>query len=107
MHDNVTGVPMAQFVAGLREEIKQAQLTADPAVPIELGPVSVEFTVATRREGEGRAGLRFWVVDAGITGTLAAESTQRVTLELIPRAPDGAGPALVDDLETERVEPVG
>ncbi|HEY6748799.1 MAG TPA: trypco2 family protein [Mycobacteriales bacterium] len=97
MDGKSTGVPLADFVAALREEIKDARREADPEVPIELGPVTVEMTVLTRREGEGRAGLRFWVVEAAATGKLATESTQRLTMELIPRGPGGSGPARVRD----------
>lgn len=97
--DQVSGVPLAQFVAALREEIKSAQVQSDPALPIELDAVTVEFTVLSRREGEGKAGIRFWVVEAGVTGTSASESTQKVTMHLKPLAPGGQGPARIRDEE--------
>ena len=53
---------------------------ADPALPIEVGPITLEFTVITRREGAGKAGVKFWVVDAGVSGKLGNESTQKVTI---------------------------
>jgi hypothetical protein len=89
---------MVDFVHALRAELKAAQLEADPELPIEVGPVTVEFTVLTRQEGEGKAGLRFWVVDAGISGKLATESTQKVTMQLTPLAPSGR-PARIRDVE--------
>jgi hypothetical protein len=107
MVDPGEGVPLAQFVAALREEIRSAQADADPGLPIELGPISVEFTVLSRREGEGKAGVRFWVVEAGVAGKLASESTQKVTMQLKPLGPGGVGPARVRDVERGRgdVEP--
>ena len=39
------------------------------------------------------------VVDAGVSGKLGQESTQKVTKQLIPRAPDGQGPARIRDRE--------
>lgn len=92
------GVPLADFVAGLRAQLHQAQQQADPRMPIEVGPVTVEFTVLSRQEGEGHAGVKFWVVDAGVKGTTAKEATQKVTLQLQPLAPDGSR-ARIRDVE--------
>lgn len=93
---------MAQFVAALREQIRSAQADADPNLQFELGPISVEFTLLSRREGEGKAGVRFWVVGAGVSGRLANESTQKVTMQLTPRGPGGVPPALIRDVEPGR-----
>ena len=49
----------------------------DPALPIEVGPITLEFTVTTRREGEGKAGVKFWVVDAGVSGKLGMRPRRR------------------------------
>jgi hypothetical protein len=97
--DEVHGVPLADFVAGLRAELRAAQDDADPDLPIDVDQVTVEFTVLTKREGEGKAGLRFWVVEAGVTGKVAAESTQKVTLQLKPLDPSGTRPARIRDVE--------
>lgn len=99
---DLVGVPLADFVGALREQIKAARVEADPEVPIEVGPLSVEFTLLARREGEGRAGVKFWVVDAGVGGKAANESTQKVTMQLTPLAPGGLGPARVRDVEPQR-----
>ncbi len=93
------GVELADFVAALRDQIRIAQAGADPGLPIEVGPITLEFTVTTRREGEGKAGVKFWVVDAGVSGKLGHEATQKVTMQLTPRAPDGQGPARIRDRE--------
>jgi hypothetical protein len=96
--NEVQGVPLAQFVAALRTELRAAQHEADPGLPIAVGPVTVEFTVLTKREGEGKAGLRFWVVEAGVTGKVAAESTQKVTLQT-PLDASGTRPARIRDVD--------
>src|SRR3954469_22579963 len=44
-------VPVAEFVAGLRAELKEAQETRDPGLQFKVGPVQVEFTVVSGREG--------------------------------------------------------
>lgn len=97
----VAGVELAEFVEALRDQIRLAQAGADPTLPIEVGPITLEFTVTTRREGAGKAGVKFWVVDAEVSGKLGNESTQKVTMQLIPHAPDGQGPARIRDREHE------
>jgi hypothetical protein len=97
---DVAGVELADFVGALRDQIRQAQADADPNLPIEVGPITLEFTVTTRQEGEGKAGVKFWVVvEAGVSGKLGREATQKVTMQLIPRAPGGQGPARIRDRE--------
>ena len=91
-------VPLADFLGAVREELRAARAERDPELPLEVGPVTVEFTVLTRREGEGKAGIRFWVVDAGVTGTVTGESTQKVTMQLTPLDPAG-GSLRVGDTE--------
>jgi hypothetical protein len=98
-------VPLADFISALRDQLRAAHAERDPAFPIEVGPMSVEFTLLTRREGEGRAGVKFWVVDAGVSGKLAAESTQKVTLQLTPLDPGGGGKLRVSDQELRQGGP--
>ena len=52
----VAGVELAEFVDALRDQIRLAQAGADPALPIEVGPVTLEFTVTTRRRVRARRG---------------------------------------------------
>jgi hypothetical protein len=97
-------IPFADFVGALREQLKAARGQRDPELPIEVGPVTVEFTLLTRQEGEGKAGIKFWVVDAGVSGKVGKESTQRVTMQLTPL--DAAGkPLRVGDEERNQQPP--
>ncbi|MGV9865703.1 trypco2 family protein [Rhodococcus koreensis] len=91
-------IPFADFVGALREQLKKAYQERDPELPIEVGPVTVEFTLLTRQEGEGKVGIKFWVVDAGVSGKVGKESTQKVTLQLTPLGA-GGGPLRVHDTE--------
>lgn len=99
MADSTNSIPLGEFVAALRSELRNAQQDADPLMPIEVGPVKVELTLLTRKEGEGKAGFKFWVVEAGVTGKLGTESTQRVTIELQPLDKNTGSKARVRDLE--------
>ena len=97
-------IPFADFVGALREQLKAARGARDADLPIEVGPVTVEFTLLTRQEGEGKAGIRFWVVDAGVCGKVGRESTQKVTMQLTPL--DAAGkPLRVRDEERKQQQP--
>lgn len=91
-------VPLADFLSALRSELKTARAERDPDLQLEVGPVTVEFTVLTRQEGEGKAGIKFWVVDAGVSGKLTGESTQKVTMHLTPLDSTG-GTLRVSDTE--------
>ena len=95
----IAGIQLAEFLEALRDQLKAAKVSADPDLPIEVGPVTVEFSLTTRREGTGKAGVKFWVVDAGGSATVGRDHTQKITMQLIPRGPGGRGPATVRDME--------
>src|SRR4051794_33076318 len=82
-------VPVAEFVAGLREELKAAQAGRDPQLQFKVGPVQVEFTVVTGREAGPQGKLRFWVIEAGGSAKWSASETQKVTLTLTPVGEQG------------------
>jgi hypothetical protein len=73
-------VPVAEFVAGLRAELKEAQETRDPGLQFKVGPVQVEFTVVSAREGGPNGKVRFWVIEAGASAKWSHSETQKVTL---------------------------
>ncbi|WP_346619584.1 trypco2 family protein [Blastococcus montanus] len=77
-------MPIAEFVAGLRAELKEAQATRDPGLQFAVGPVQVEFTVVTGREGGPEGKVRFWVVEAGGSAKWSTAETQKVVLSLTP-----------------------
>jgi NTP-dependent ternary system trypsin peptidase co-occuring protein len=77
-------VALAEFVAGLREELRAAQAAREPGLQFAVGPVAVEFTVVTTREAGPEAKVRFWVVEAGGSARWSREATQKVSLTLTP-----------------------
>ena len=94
--DEAKPVPLAAFVSGLREELRQAQAARDPGLQFAVGPVSVEFTVVTTREGGPEAKVRFWVVEAGASAQWSREATQKVSLTLTPVDEHGQPIHIVD-----------
>ena len=87
-------VSLRDFIAGLRAELKaahdDAEQAGDDGGPRFLfGDVNVEFTVTAKKEAEAKGGVRFYVFELGAGGSVAAESTQKVSLVLTPVNPDG------------------
>jgi hypothetical protein len=77
-------VSLADFVSRLREELRAAQAAREPGLQFAVGPVSVEFTLVTTREGGPEGKVRFWIVEAGGSAQWSREATQRVSLTLTP-----------------------
>ena len=99
MADELAGLPLADFIGALRAELRAAALAKDPQLQFNVGPVNVEFTLMTHREGGGRAGIRFWVVEAGVaSASVAGESTQKVTLALTPVTASGDAWQVADEV---------
>ena len=84
MGDGDGRVPIAEFISGLREELKVAEAERDPQLQFNVGPVTVEFTVVTGREGGPEGKVRFWVIEAGGSAKWSHSETQKVTLTLTP-----------------------
>jgi len=99
MANERAGVPLADFIGALRAELRAAALAKDPQLQFNVGPVSVEFTLMTHHEGGGRAGIRFWVVEAGASASVANESTQKVTLALTPVTASGDAWQVADEVD--------
>lgn len=99
MADQPVRLPLSDFIDALRAELRAAALTKDPQLQFNVGPVTVEFTLMTHHEGGGKAGIRFWVVEAGASATVANESTQKVTLALTPVTATGEPWQVADETD--------
>jgi len=100
---------MAEVVAGLSDAISaiRSELTkamssgADSEIRFRLGPVELEFQLEARKDAEATAGVRFWILSAGVKGDVSAGSAHRIKLVLQPVTPDGGDVAV----SAERSEP--
>jgi len=99
MADEAAGLPLADFIGALRAALRTAALAKDPQLQFNIGPVTVEFTLMTHHEGSGKAGIRFWVVEAGASASVANESTQKVTLALTPMTASGEPWQVADEAD--------
>jgi len=99
MTNETVGPPLADFIGALRAELRTAALAKDPQLQFNTGPVTVEFTLMTHHEGGGKAGIRFYVVEAGASASAAKESTQKVTLTLTPVTASGEPWQVADEVD--------
>jgi hypothetical protein len=83
MDDNK--MPLADFVAALREELEEARRQgAKQGLRFDVGPIELELETVATREASAKAGVRFWVVEAGGEGTATSGTTTRLKLVLSP-----------------------
>ena len=74
---------LAETVEALRSELaRAAEAGAGAEFQFPVAGVQLEFHVAVTKSGEGRAGIRFWVVELGGSSDYAREEIQTVTVTL-------------------------
>lgn len=74
---------LAETVEALRAELARAAAAgAGTAFQFPVEGVQLQFHVGVTKSGEGRAGVRFWVVELGGAGSYAREEIQTVTVTL-------------------------
>ena len=74
---------LAETVEALRAELARAAAAgAGAGFQFPVAGVQLEFHVAVTKTGEGKAGVRFWVVELGGAGSYAREEIQTVTVTL-------------------------
>ena len=72
------GLELAETVEALRAELARAAAGAEAEFQFAVAGVQLEFHVAVTRTGEGRAGVKFWVVELGGAGSYARAETARL-----------------------------
>ncbi len=83
-------IPLSEMIESLRSELLEAVAAGETSpLKFEIEDVELELKVVVRREAEGRAGIKFWVVDAGGKGKIGDESVQTFRLKLKPRPASG------------------
>ncbi|MFH8616659.1 trypco2 family protein [Streptomyces sp. NPDC017979] len=104
MTDEVPGVPLATWIQALRTELQNAQQAgANAALNFRVGDVELELDLATTEGRDGKAGVRFWVLDVGAAATRQSVATQRVRITLTPLGtPDARGDRSVEVGEGQR-----
>ena len=82
-------IPLSDLIADLRRELAEAQAKGQGREPrLRVEEAEIELQVAVTREGGGKTGVKFWVINAEAQGKLANATTQKIRLKL---KPTGAG----------------
>jgi Trypsin-co-occurring domain 2 len=98
-------VELSEAIGLVREQLIAAQLAgrqvvAGRVLTFGVGKVVLEFTGEIKKTTGAGGGVKFWVLtaDAKTEGTSAAG--QKVSIELLPQAPDGERFIVADTLDT-------
>jgi hypothetical protein len=76
---------LAETVAALRDEVLRAMAEAadaSPEIKFPVQGVQLTFHVAVKKEAGAEGKVRFWVIEAGGSGTLSNEEIHEVTVAL-------------------------
>ncbi|MDF3145994.1 MULTISPECIES: trypco2 family protein [unclassified Streptomyces] len=81
--DRTDGLGLADMITALRTELEDAQRRATAeSLRFGITDVEVEATVQIMRNTAGRAGVQFWVVQAGGEHARGNATTHRIKLNL-------------------------
>jgi hypothetical protein len=83
-------IPLATAVRALRAELVDAVRQAEgEELLFALGPVELELQVEVSKEARGEAGIKFWLVSIGGSGSQSSATTHTVKLSLSPVSASG------------------
>lgn len=95
-------IPFAEWLESLRTELSDAQRGGrHNEIRLHIDKIELELEVVSTREAGGKAGVKFWVVEAGSDGRAKWGRTQRIKLSVTPTLADGT-PFEVSDEVAER-----
>jgi hypothetical protein len=95
-------IPFAEWLDSLRTELSEAQRsTRHDQIRLHIDQIELELEVVSTRDVGGKAGVKFWVVEAGAESRIQWGRTQRIKLSVTPRLADGS-PLEVSDEVRER-----
>jgi len=97
-------VELSDAIGVVREQLVAAQLAgrrvvAGRVLTFGVGKVSVEFSGELRTVRGGGGGVKFWVLSADAKAERTTGAGHKVTVELIPRGPDGETFVIADDID--------
>ncbi|MFE7630064.1 trypco2 family protein [Kocuria sp. NPDC057446] len=84
--DGLAGkVSLADAIEALRAELTKAMNSSpEEGVQFRVGPVELTVEAAVTTAGEGSAGIKWWLVEAGAKASRQTVSTQTLRLTLNP-----------------------
>jgi hypothetical protein len=102
------GVRLAEAIEALRAELVQAMASA-PVEGVRFRPGPVELTVeaALTKNVGGKAGIKWWLIDAGGEASRGSVVTQTLTISLQPVLINARGEAVDLIISDEDTSPAG
>jgi len=74
---------LSEVIANLRQDLERAKRQgAGKDLQFSLDDVELEFPVVVTKEGDGKLGVKFWVINAEAGGKYANAVTQKIKLKL-------------------------
>jgi hypothetical protein len=99
----VSEIGLAETIDALRAELAAAMERAgDSDIQFPVAGVQLEFHCGVRKAGDGKAGVKFWVLELGGGASYAHESIQKVTVTLGAPLDRAGSPVKVTDTSTHR-----
>lgn len=100
----IPGLDLVEVLGNLRQEIGRAEEAAVGSdVQFSFSSIRVELSVAIEKSATGKAGVKFWVVEAGAEAARKNTATHLLAFELqatsrtTGRSPRVSGAALDDE----------
>lgn len=86
-----TALGLAEMLAGLRGELRRSQtLAKESNIQFEIQNIDLELKLHVEKvnTGGGKLGVKFWVVEAGVSGEKANTDSRTQTIKLSMKAKD-------------------
>ena len=94
------GQELSIVLATLREDLARAQKQGKGhELHFAIEEIEVELNVVVTKEGAGKAGAKFWVINANLEGKLGNVATQKIKLKMKLVDKTGGSPEIADDEE--------
>jgi len=85
---NKSKIALSDAIEVLRDELQKSMDKGEgEKLRFEIQEMELELNYTVSREGEGKAGIKFWLVEAGVGGTIGDSTSQTVRLKLKPTIP--------------------
>jgi hypothetical protein len=95
-------IELAETIDALRDELAKSAARGDESdITFTIEGIELEFQVGVTKEGEGKAGIKFWVADLGVGGSYAHEAMQTVRITLAEPLRNGQRFQVHDDADVE------
>ena len=81
----MANIELSKMLGQLRKELLDTRWEGqDSDLKFLIEDIEIELQIATTQEGEGGAGIKFWILNADAKINLAETKTQKLKLKLKP-----------------------